>query len=50
MTSPGSVTMAHHYEGIDFDLVWDILETDIPPLYEVIKELMERESHSPEPM
>ncbi len=42
--------MAHHYEGIDFDLVWDILETDIPPLYEVIKELMERENHSPEPM
>jgi uncharacterized protein with HEPN domain len=40
--------IAHHYEGIDYDLVWEILETDIPPLDKVIKALLERESDSPE--
>lgn len=39
--------MAHHYEGIDFDLVWEILVTDIPPLHQVIEELMAGESHFP---
>lgn len=42
--------IAHHYEGIDFDLVWEILETDIPPLYQVIGDLLEQENPSPEPM
>lgn len=41
--------IAHHYEGIDYDLVWTILETDIPPLYKVIEALLAKESHSPEP-
>ena len=33
--------IAHHYEGIDYDVVWEILETDIAPLYEVIRKLAE---------
>ena len=35
--------IAHHYEGIDYDIVWEILETDITPLYEVIRELADNE-------
>ncbi len=35
--------LAHHYEGIDFDLLWEILETDIAPLYKAIKSLKEKE-------
>jgi len=31
--------IAHHYEGIDYDIVWGILVTDIHPLYEVICKL-----------
>jgi len=42
--------IAHHYEGMDYDLVWTILETDIPPLHTVIEALLEKESHSPEPV
>jgi uncharacterized protein with HEPN domain len=33
--------IAHHYEGIDYDIVWEILESDITPLYAVIKKLAE---------
>jgi len=39
---------AHHYEGIDYDIVWEILESDIAPLYDVITELAE-EQESPSP-
>ncbi|NER02297.1 MAG: DUF86 domain-containing protein [Okeania sp. SIO3C4] len=38
--------VAHHCAGIDFDLVWQIVETDIPPLSRVIDELLTRENHS----
>jgi uncharacterized protein with HEPN domain len=31
--------IAHHYEGIDCDVVWEILESDITPLHEAIKNL-----------
>jgi uncharacterized protein with HEPN domain len=31
--------IAHHYEGMDYDVVWGILESDIQPLYEVINKL-----------
>ena len=32
----------HHYESTDFDMVWNILECNIPPLYKVIKEIATR--------
>lgn len=32
--------IAHHYEGIDYDIVWEIAETDIPLLSEVIGKMM----------
>lgn len=31
--------LAHHYEGIDYDMVWEVVEMDIPPLYQVIQSL-----------
>lgn len=31
--------IAHHYEGIDYDVVWEILESDILSLQKVINKL-----------
>ncbi len=31
----------HHYFGIDYDIVWDTINTDIPPLRESISLLMD---------
>lgn len=31
--------IAHHYEGIDYDVVWEIVEADIPVLSAVIDRL-----------
>ena len=41
--------IAHHYEGIDYDIVWEILEADIQPLYTVISELADQNSPSATP-
>lgn len=35
--------IAHHYEGIDYDVVWGIVDADIRPLYKVIRELINRQ-------
>jgi uncharacterized protein with HEPN domain len=34
---------AHHYEGLDYDVIWDVATGDIPPLLAVV-ERMERDS------
>ena len=31
--------IAHHYEGVDFDVVWEFLGSDIQPLHEVAAKL-----------
>lgn len=31
--------MAHHYEGVDYDLVWEIVEADLPQLLRTLDEL-----------
>lgn len=31
--------LAHHYEGIDYDIVWEIVENDIPQLVEAINKI-----------
>ena len=41
--------IAHHYEGIDYDLVWGILESDITPLYKVISEFANKSAHTSRP-
>jgi uncharacterized protein with HEPN domain len=35
--------IAHHYEGIDYDVVWEIYVSDIPPLSEAVKKLLTHE-------
>lgn len=34
----------HHYFGIDYDIVWDSVQTDIPELKESIELILSRES------
>ena len=36
----------HHYFGIDYDIVWDTIKTDIPVLKEAIETIIEREKES----
>ncbi len=31
--------LAHHYEGIDYDIVWEIVENDIPQLVKVLAKI-----------
>jgi uncharacterized protein with HEPN domain len=32
----------HHYFGIDYDIVWDTIKTDIPSLKEAILSLIDK--------
>jgi len=34
----------HDYFGIDYDIVWDVLKTDIPPLKEWIEIIIRKEN------
>ncbi len=36
--------MIHHYFGIDYNIVWDIITDKIPPLLQYIKEIIAKES------
>lgn len=33
--------LIHHYFGIDYDILWDIIENKIPELYYSIKEILD---------
>jgi len=33
----------HHYFGVDFDIVWDIIKKDLPKLKKQIKEILKKE-------
>jgi len=33
----------HHYFGVDYDIVWDTIKTDIPPLKDWIEIIMDKE-------
>jgi uncharacterized protein with HEPN domain len=35
--------LIHHYFGVDYDLVWDIIENHIPKLKETIKLILNGE-------
>lgn len=35
--------LIHHYFGVDYDLVWDIVENHIPKLSEIIKLILKEE-------
>ena len=36
--------MIHHYFGIDYDIVWDVIKEKIPPLHQYIKTIIEKNS------
>lgn len=36
----------HNYFGIDYDIVWDTVKTDIPELRESILKIIEQEKRS----
>jgi uncharacterized protein with HEPN domain len=33
--------LIHHYFGIDYDILWDIIENKIPELHHSIKEILD---------
>ena len=35
--------MIHHYFGIDYEIVWEIITDKIPPLHEFLQQIIERE-------
>ena len=35
--------MIHHYFGVDWDIVWDVIKNKIPDLEEKIRRLIEEE-------
>ena len=39
--------LIHHYFGIDYILVWNVIEEEVPRLRNQILEVMERESTTP---
>ena len=38
--------LIHHYFGVDYDLVWDIIENHIPNLKETIKLILQNNNES----
>jgi len=37
--------LIHHYFGIDYDLVWDVVATRIPDLERQIRRVLDEESN-----
>jgi len=35
--------LIHHYFGVDYDLVWDVIENYIPKLKEIVLLILNRE-------
>jgi uncharacterized protein with HEPN domain len=38
--------LAHGYDAVDLDILWDIIQMDFPPLVAVLKKLVESENPS----
>lgn len=36
--------IVHHYFGIDFEVVWEIVKEDLPQLKKEVKEILQKES------
>ena len=34
--------LIHHYFGVDYDILWDIIENKIPELHQSIKEILDK--------
>ncbi len=37
--------LVHDYFGIDYEIVWDVVENKIPPLLEVVVEILKKEDN-----
>jgi uncharacterized protein with HEPN domain len=35
----------HHYFGIDYDIIWDIIENKLPDLQERVEEILDESNH-----
>ena len=38
--------LIHHYFGIDYDIVWNVLEHDIPTLHEELQRILAAEGEN----
>ena len=38
--------LIHDYFGIDYEIVWDVVENKIPPLLQAITDILTREGHN----
>ena len=36
--------LIHHYFGVDYDLVWDVVATKIPKLSHAVEQILEQEA------
>jgi uncharacterized protein with HEPN domain len=36
--------LIHHYFGVDFNVVWDVIKFDLPVLKEQIKKILEEKN------
>ncbi len=39
--------LIHHYFGIDYDILWDVITEEIPPALEALHRIIEVESNNP---
>jgi len=37
--------LIHGYDEVDFDVLWAIIQDDLPPLIERLEQVLEQESH-----
>src|SRR3989344_3857136 len=35
--------LIHHYFGIDFDIIWEVIEEDLPPLKKNLEDILNKE-------
>jgi len=34
--------LVHHYSGVNYDIVWDIIENSLPELFKQIKRILKK--------
>ena len=39
--------LIHHYFGVDYDIVWDVVVNKIPLLQHEIRQIIQKRSHDP---
>jgi uncharacterized protein with HEPN domain len=44
---PGSDVIVHEYFGVDLEVVWRVIEVDLPALKQRVKEILAAEGYVP---